>query len=167
MDERIKQIANYYGYGKQKIQLMEELGELMQAISKYDRAEYGFEIYNAFWNIVDELVDVQVMIDQLRELLHVSPECFEGKYNAKLNRQIKRIEDEKLVYVIDAVHEVGGKEYSWRVPENKQLPKVGQIVYVNAQGDVKPVILKRIRRMARKDAKKLKTMVGDRLEQQE
>jgi NTP pyrophosphatase (non-canonical NTP hydrolase) len=167
MDERIKRIAKHYGYEKQKMQLMEEMGELMQAVSKYERAEYGLEIYNAFWNLVDELVDVQVMIDQMRELLGVGSECFEGKYNAKLNRQIRRIEDEKLVYVIDAVHSVGGKEYTWRVPENKKVPEVGSIVCVNAKGQVQPVIVQRIRRIPKKYAKKLKSMVGETIEQQE
>ncbi len=167
MDERIKQIADHYGYSKQKIQLMEEMGELMQAVSKYDRAAAGFEAYNAMLNLIDELVDVQIMIDQFRELFGVIPECFENKYDAKLRRQIERIEDEKPVWVIDAVHNVGGAEYTWRVPDNKQLPTAGEIVYVHARGKIKPVIVSGLRRMARKDAKKLKTMVGDRLEQQE
>lgn len=166
MDERIKQIADFYGYGKQKMMLMEEMGELMQAVSKFDRAEVGFESHEAMWNLIDELVDVQVMIDQFREIFGVLPECFEGKYNAKLNRQIKRIEDEKPVWIIDAVHNIGGKEYSWRVPENKKIPTSGSIVYVHAQGEVKLVIVRRSRRMARKDARKLKTMVGDKLEHQ-
>lgn len=165
MDERIIRIARYYGYGKQKIQLMEEMGELMQAVSKYDRAEEGGEICETMWNLVDELVDVQIMIDQFRELFGVTTERFESKYNDKLNRQIERIEDEKPAYVIDAVHNVGGKEYSWRVPENKKIPTAGSIVYVHAQGEVKPVIVQRIRRIAKKHAKKLKTMVGETLEQ--
>lgn len=166
MDERIKQIAVHYGYGKQRIQLMEEMGELMQAVSKYDRAEEGHEIYEAIENLIGELVDVQIMLDQFRELFNVIPECFDARYNDKLNRQIERIEDEKPAYVIDAVHNVGGKEYSWRVPANKKIPTAGSIVYVHAQGKVKPVIVQRIRRLQKKHAKKLKTMVGDTLEQQ-
>ncbi len=165
MDERIKQIANYYGYGKQKIQLMEELGELMQAISKYDRAETEYDIHRARLNIIDELVDVQIMIDQFRVLLGVEPEYFNEKYDYKLKRQMSRIEDEKPVWVIDAVHNVDGKEFCWRVPANRQIPAVGAIVYVNARGEIKPVIVHRVRKMAIKDARKLKTMVGDKLEQ--
>lgn len=165
MDERIKQIAYHYGYGKQKMQLMEEMGELMQAVSKFGRAEERLEKYNAKLNLIDELVDVQIMIDQFRELFYVSPEYFERKYNLKLERQMNRVKEEKPVWVIDAVHNVGGVEYSWRVPEDKKIPKRGDIVYVHAKGQVKPVIVQNIRRMPKKYTKELKTMVGETLEQ--
>ena len=92
MDERIKQIANYYGYGKQKMQFMEEMGELMQAISKYDRAETEYDIHRARLNIIDELVDVQIMVDQFRELHDVNADYFDEKYREKLSRQINRIQ---------------------------------------------------------------------------
>lgn len=122
MDERIRKISSYYGFRSQEMQLMEEMGELIQAVSKFERAENPPEAYETMQAIIEELVDVQIMIEQFRELLNVSDERFEEIYNNKLERQIKRI------------------GYAKRRAQQQIMP--------------------RVRRLPKKDAKKLKAMVG-------
>ena len=165
MDGRIEQIADHYGYSKQRIQLTEEVGELLVALSKFDRRDlsepHSFNLLELRSNICEEIIDVQIMLDQLCYLFDFHSDFMADVYNGKLDRQIEKIKDEKQVYVIGAVHEVGGREYCWRVPDDKKVPAAGSIVYVNAKGKVRPVIVKTIRRMALKHAKGFKTMVGE------
>lgn len=162
MDKRIETIAKHYGYERQKMQLIEKIGGLMQAVSEYDRAEDDYEAYaTKWWLITDKLVDVQIMIDQFRALFGVLAETFEVRYNDELERQMKRIEDEQLVWIINAAHKLGGTEYSWRVPKDKEVPEVGEIVYVHAKGKVKPVIVQGVRKIKGEQAKGLKEMAGE------
>lgn len=165
MDERIKQIADHYGYGKQRIQLTEEVGELMIALSKFDRRDTSdftsFQYYELRNKICEEIVDVQIMLEQLCFLFDFHPGLMKNFYNAKLDRQIERIEDDELLPCIAAVHRIGGKEYYWRVPEHMEIPNVGEIVNVNAVGQVKPVVVQRIMRVPRIQAQKYKNMVSD------
>lgn len=73
-------IFDHYGIETQKLQFIQELSELIQAITK-DDAE----------NFAEELADVQVMIDQFI----ISNPALDEKYQQiqleKVRRQIKRI----------------------------------------------------------------------------
>lgn len=75
-----KTIFDYYGIEKQKMQFIQELAELIQAITKNDPK-----------NFIEELADVQVMIDQFiisnrTRYLKIQKIMLE-----KVDRQLKRI----------------------------------------------------------------------------
>jgi NTP pyrophosphatase (non-canonical NTP hydrolase) len=88
MDNRIKYIADYYGFTSQADMLIEESAEFIQAVSKFRR---GNE--NEYAHIKEELADVLVCAEQLKYLLGASN--IENIINAKLDRQLQRIEKEK------------------------------------------------------------------------
>lgn len=97
--EKIKMIADRYGYDAQSRQCIEEMAELTQALNKLWRKQlkcgqceleevpYGTE---EMANVVEELSDVQIMLWQLAYLLNVD---VVPVIDQKLDRQIKRIEE--------------------------------------------------------------------------
>ncbi len=96
-DDKIMKIADHYGMESQIDIMQEECAELVQAVSKYKRGKD-----NDFSHMLEEMADVTIMIEQVLYLLDNRMNA-EGSsaYNAfyefidkKLNRQIKRIEDE-------------------------------------------------------------------------
>ena len=88
-DNRIIQIANHYGYTAQSDIMIEECGELVQAICKLRRAWSDERIAN----VKEELADVLIMARQLRVML--GSDDVDKIINQKLDRQIERIADEK------------------------------------------------------------------------
>jgi len=95
MDERIKRIANYYGYESQREQFIEECAEMIQASQKCKRTD----IQNAqrykerFDNFQEEVADVLIMALQMRVLL--GGKDIDSLIDYKLDRQIQRIEAER------------------------------------------------------------------------
>lgn len=105
MHEKIKLIANHYGFEKQSRQLSEECAEIIQAVNKYHRYRDGLitnddilasrEDNNLLiQNIVEEIADVEVVLDQIKHLLNINNGAIEGIKERKINRQIQRIEEE-------------------------------------------------------------------------
>lgn len=81
-------IAKHYGEANQLNQLQEELGELIVAVNKYRRSADNIT------NLVEEIADVEIMLQQIKYLLHLNPEYIEGITANKLLRQKKRISEE-------------------------------------------------------------------------
>lgn len=103
---KIREIARHYGYDAQSRQLIEEMAELTQAINKYWRKdlECGKYIYNPwdgympddsqeYWNLVEEIADVQIMLEQMKFFL-AAVHRVNNIIDKKLDRQIERIENE-------------------------------------------------------------------------
>lgn len=88
-DNRIKEIAYHYGYESQREQLIEECAEAILAAQKVKRSCSA----ERFANLVEEVADVLIMAQQMRCL--ISPERIDSIIDEKLNRQIRRINDEK------------------------------------------------------------------------
>ncbi len=110
--DKIKLIADTYGYDAQSRQCIEEMAELTQVINKVwrknlmcgffslDSLKEGQELpfggnyleEKEFQNLVEEIADVQIMLWQMEYLLNadVSPII-----EQKLDRQLERIEAEK------------------------------------------------------------------------
>lgn len=88
-DLRIEQIAAHYGFTSQADMAIEECSELIQAICKLRR---GYS-ENHYTNLLEEVADVLIMARQLRYLLGY--EEIDRTISEKLNRQIRRINDEK------------------------------------------------------------------------
>ena len=78
-----RNIFDYYGIDSQKNQLIQELGELIVAITK-DNLE----------NIIEEMADVQVMLDQFRLSKPDWRSQIDSIKQAKVRRQIERISND-------------------------------------------------------------------------
>lgn len=83
---KLNTIFNYYGRKGQEYKLVEEMAELTQAIIKNDRE-----------NIIEEMVDVQNILLQLRLNFNSNErKQFAETFNKKIERQLNRIESEKI-----------------------------------------------------------------------
>lgn len=95
MEEKIRIIAEKYGYEPQSRQCIEEMAELIQAINKlYRKKNFGGnsrEVVEAHAEVLEEMADVLIMIWQLKVLLGIGDGELEEKVNAKLNRELERI----------------------------------------------------------------------------
>lgn len=96
MDERIKTIAEHYGLNHQCNKLLEEMSELSVAIYHVNRnrGQPVQVVAEGFDNFIEELIDVDILMEQIKYLLRELKDDMEKTRENKLNRQIKRIEDE-------------------------------------------------------------------------
>jgi len=100
VNQKIRYIANHYGYESQSRQCIEEFAELTQAINKFWRAKENLfktgkarELVEAERNVAEEIADVVIMIAQLQELLGIDDERVMGIVDMKLDREIMRIRE--------------------------------------------------------------------------
>lgn len=83
---KLNKIFNFYGRKGQEYKLIEEMAELTQAIIKNDRE-----------NIIEEMADVQNILLQLRLNFNSNErKQFAETFNKKIERQLNRIESEKI-----------------------------------------------------------------------
>ena len=121
MDERIKKIAEYYGFESQREQFIEECAEMIQAPQKCKRNDIqnAQQYRERFDNFKEEVADVLIMAQQLRYLLGVRD--IDDIIDKKLDRQIQRIKDESVpetdaFYQDDKVRAI--KVTGWENDEN-------------------------------------------------
>ena len=86
--DKVQMIADHYGIKKQLRQLAEECSEL--AVEASHSARKGTTV-----KIIEEIADVQIMIEQIIYLAKIDKCDIEDCINYKLDRQIKRIKEEK------------------------------------------------------------------------
>lgn len=84
-------IADYYGMDAQRKQTNQELGELLQELNRRDD-QIGEDYFE---HMLEELADVQIMIEQMRELHGITREMLDDKMTEKLERQMQRIKTEQ------------------------------------------------------------------------
>ena len=100
MLDKIKKIANHYGLTKQSRQLAEECAELIQATSKYMRFQETSYASTVDWkyieSVCEEIADVEVMLEQMKYLLHINPTAIEAIKSKKIDRQLERIKNEVI-----------------------------------------------------------------------
>ncbi len=82
-----KRAVNTYGKTAQLIMAMEEMSELIQALSKDIRGETDIE------NIAEEIADVEIMLTQLKIIF----DCKE-QVNSQKFRKISRLEERLIRY---------------------------------------------------------------------
>lgn len=80
--EKCRQIVEHYGFEGQRDILVEECAELIQAICKIKREGGGVS-----FNFLEELADVSIMIEQMKQAL-AGDELL--KYLSYINRKIER-----------------------------------------------------------------------------
>lgn len=98
--EKALEILEHYGAEKQRRQLIEECAELIQAVTKLERAQESGDIARITektLELVGELVDVRIMLQQITMSLFndVSKDMIYEQMEYKLQRQLDRIEKEK------------------------------------------------------------------------
>lgn len=96
--EKIKIIAEHYGYDAQSRQCIEEMAELTQAINKFwrvfgngQKTEKSIAEYRD--NLIEEMADVQITLWQMEYLL-LSAQEVNHMIEKKLDRQLGRIKRE-------------------------------------------------------------------------
>ena len=94
-DKCIIEQAEQFGLENRMIQCTEECGELIQALSKYQRILHGdktcqTDMCHAEYMITDEMADVEICIEQLKYLLGNEREVRERKLY-KLDRTEQRL----------------------------------------------------------------------------
>lgn len=102
MKEKLLTIINHYGINEQLKYIHSEYFELDEAIIKYE--DYAYENYDygvgkvewGKWreHIAEEISDIMVMLKQFQYYYGISDEEIENIMNYKIDRQLKRIEDE-------------------------------------------------------------------------
>lgn len=105
--EQNLRIAKHYGYEAQSNQLVEECAELIQAVNKYRRARGKGQVLSpllkptqeekdreqvALDNLVEEIVDVEIMLEQVKYLLQIPEDDLIALKQYKVNRTIERME---------------------------------------------------------------------------
>ena len=99
----IRTIANYHGYDSQSRQLIEEMGELIQALNKFWRKQQkcGSRAFEDVplgsleeLHIAEEIADVEICLEQVKMLLYCHEEVNDFK-RQKVERVLKRIETEE------------------------------------------------------------------------
>lgn len=91
IEEGKRLIMEHYGIQNQALQLCEECGELIQATSKFVRQGGAPATKEA---MIDEIVDVRTVADQFLLQFGVSEEEIQKRIGAKVQRQIRRINEE-------------------------------------------------------------------------
>ena len=88
-EEKVKRIADHYGWNNQLRQLAEECSELSVEALHYIRERGETE------RISEEIVDVLIMIQQIIYFLRDDTKKLEKYADFKLDRQLRRIEREQ------------------------------------------------------------------------
>ena len=103
-DKIIRETVTLYG-DKQYMTAVEEMAELMQAISKYMRITYSGcddmsqikrEQMERIDNITAEMADTYIMLEQLQLMLNIKNGDIHEVINKKLNRQFERNRQARL-----------------------------------------------------------------------
>lgn len=103
-DKIIRETVNIYG-DKQYMTAVEEMAELMQAISKYLRIDYSGcddmlqikkEQIERIDNITAEMADVYIILEELQYMFGISSENIQAGIDTKLKRQHARNEQFKM-----------------------------------------------------------------------
>jgi NTP pyrophosphatase (non-canonical NTP hydrolase) len=100
-DDRIRKIAEHYGYESQSHQLTEKMGELLQAMNKFYRLlkmQEGAKVspvkltpIAALHAIAEEIADVTICLEQVAVLTGLEREVMRVK-EEKIQRELQRME---------------------------------------------------------------------------
>jgi NTP pyrophosphatase (non-canonical NTP hydrolase) len=100
MKDKLLQIINHYGINNQLKYIHSEYYELDEAIIKAEQFEpksfiqLNVNVKNYINHIAEEIADVMVMLRQFQYYYGISDEDIEDVMKYKIDRQIKRMEDD-------------------------------------------------------------------------
>lgn len=99
IDARVNnETMDRYGIERQSLVAMEELSELQKAISKLVRnpeeKTKPLEFKGLRHNLIEEMADVIICMDQLKEYYHITHAEIQININSKQARQRRRLEEE-------------------------------------------------------------------------
>ena len=97
-EEKVKRIADHYGWNNQLRQLAEECSELSVEALHCIRERGETE------RLSEEMADVEIMIEQIVYLAKIDRKDIEECIQYKLERQMKRIEDESFCNAVQDLH---------------------------------------------------------------
>lgn len=100
MKDKLLKIINHYGICNQLKYIHSEYFELDEAIMNYEFSK-SFRDKFLVENIAEEIADVMVMLKQFQYKFNISNEEILNIMNFKIDRQIKRIEEEEKNDSID------------------------------------------------------------------
>ena len=90
------EIIKHFGEDAQGLQACEELGELIQAVSKIRRAIHSGEPLDAaYYNLVEEMADVLLLMDQLKTMYGITDRELQAVADRKVKRIRKIVEGER------------------------------------------------------------------------
>lgn len=78
-----------YGVEKTLLVCIEEMSELIQAITKIERYPGDQKRYE---NVIEEIADVSICIEYLRKIYYISDNQIKKEINKKIRRQEMRME---------------------------------------------------------------------------
>ena len=84
-------IIGSYTYEQQREIFVEECAEAIQAVQKCKRNTYRMQTLAAFENFKEEVADVLIMAEQMRQ--YIGAKEIDKIIDAKLRRQIERIRE--------------------------------------------------------------------------
>lgn len=87
----LQKIIDHYGEEHQIRKLMEECGELIQAVNKW----YDERTEDARRNLIEEMADVELTVLQVRKMANITMEEVDEVYKAKYYRTFERMEVRK------------------------------------------------------------------------
>lgn len=151
MDDRIKKIADHYGFEAQSRQLMEEMGELAQAVNKLWRFDQGYidgDRYALVENVAKEIADVNIMAYQIAYLTNCE-NLAKDLIDQILDDMVTKIsKPEKMVTVIGGIHGIHYhkeyKTYYWRVESDDEF-KPGDLAVVYARNRIECVLVMEVK----------------------
>lgn len=95
--EQVREILDFYPHDGQLLIAQEECAELIQAISKWERATVDGDaekLRRALANVIEEIADVRIMCAQLVEIFGIGGSVTD-MIDMKLERTLERIEKER------------------------------------------------------------------------
>lgn len=98
MEEKLKQIINYYGVASQQRKLQEEVFELQESIIKWENQEPNLSYIKANelkQEIEKEYADVLNVLEQFKIHYRLSEHNINENRIYKIDRQLERIKDGK------------------------------------------------------------------------
>lgn len=95
MREDLLKIINHYGIDKQLKYIHSEYYELDEAIISLENDEEKFNAVFDKSHIAEEIADVMVMLKQIQYYYYIEDEIIKDIMKHKIDRQLKRIENEE------------------------------------------------------------------------
>jgi len=93
-EEIFQKALDKWGIRSQVNQLFEEMAELVIALNKFNRAKNDNIREDRVHAIIEEIADVELMLDQMKNIFHCK-ERVEEQYKMKFNRLIRLVMEEK------------------------------------------------------------------------